>query len=158
MTEPDPILCSSPPLLDQRDHSPLWIISEQQSPFYSHLLLEIFSFPFLSSESFQGVVYYFFFTSCICQDQKVGLDSLSKSFATWKSSLCFYWSCWRRKKHSHGESSFEKVQTTIPKKLRRSHVSFQSSVHFSTSLYSKLAKLLPILNYPHSCFWKKESA
>lgn len=62
------------------------------------------------------------------------------------------------KKQPHGESSFEKVQTTIPKKLRRSHVSFQSSVHFSTSLYSKLAKLLPILNYPHSCFWKKESA
>lgn len=93
MTEPDPILCSSPPLLDYPLHSPLWIISEQQSPFYGHLLLEIFSFPFLSSESFQGVVYLFFFTSCICQDQKVGLDSLSKSFATWKSSLCFYWSC-----------------------------------------------------------------
>ena len=65
----------------------------------------------------------------------------------------------KKKKNSHmGSLPLKKYKQLSPKSYRRSHISFQSSVHFSTSLYSKLAKLLPILNYPHSCFWKKESA
>lgn len=66
MTESDAIPRPSPPLLDHPLHSPILIIRDQHSPLYGHLLLEIFPFSLLSSESSHGVAtcfWLFFFYS-----------------------------------------------------------------------------------------------
>ena len=118
MTESDPILCSPPPLLDHPLCSPLWIISEQQSPFYGYLLLEIFSFPFLSSESFKEWFVYFFFSHPVpVRTRKWGWILFQNLLLLGNHPLAPIGVAEKEKKQSHGEPSFEKVQTAIPKKL-----------------------------------------